>query len=495
MTFVIVCIVSFCSCKKDVMKEENVIEMFSKLDELKFSNDSSILQFASTKDFETVVKILKEYEIKGTKKKYDIEDPILYAFEEKYNKGSLRRSIIKKTDELEAKDSLFEYNDPDDMYVQDDVIRSILNKKNAFKIDKSTFVVLEGVTVNYYGNLSYIIDSINNIYIHYPDVDDLICALENFSSSVADIALITNYERNNCEADFTFIADYNDPYTIYFRNHSDYDDGISYKWDFGDGTSSYESSPTHTFPQSSSTYNVQLCVYDNGIECDRYSLPIQLGNCKSNFTYNKSGDSYVFTSLATAIDVINEYIWDFGDGTTGNGLSCTHTYQMANEYYVKHTIVTNSCKDEKTDTVKITVAADCCKKNEREVIKDTNVNNGNNKIKLVLASTSVWPVRNVTSKVKFFKKKNNGSYKKENASYIYSSHTGRIYWDSDCPNDKGTNISNYGSETNDNKCVVRTPSNTPIYLRKNSITSYYKIIYQGHTYEGPGPILHNEKCK
>ncbi len=137
-----------------------------------------------------------------------------------------------------------------------------------------------------------------------------------------------------------------------------------------------------------------------------------------------------------------------------------------------------------------------CKKNVmKEVIKDTNINNGNNKIKLVLASTSIWPVRNVTSKVKFFKKKNNGSYKKEDASYVYSSHTGRVYWDSDCINESGTNISNYGSETNDNKCVVRTPLNTPIYLRKNSVTSYYKIIYQGHTYQGPGPILHNEKCK
>lgn len=129
MTLVIVCVMSFSSCKKNVMKDENVVEMFSKLDELKFCNDSSILQFATTKDFESAVKILGEYEIKGTKKKYDIENPILYAFEEKYNKGSLRRSIIKKADELEAKDSLFEYNDPDDMYVQDDVIRSILNEK------------------------------------------------------------------------------------------------------------------------------------------------------------------------------------------------------------------------------------------------------------------------------------------------------------------------------------------------------------------------------
>ncbi len=44
MTLVIVCVMSFSSCKKNVMKDENVVEMFSKLDELKFSNDSSILQ-------------------------------------------------------------------------------------------------------------------------------------------------------------------------------------------------------------------------------------------------------------------------------------------------------------------------------------------------------------------------------------------------------------------------------------------------------------------
>ena len=126
------------SCKKDLMKDKNVLEMFSELDKIDFKNDSSLLCFKSNEDFEKVTSILETYVQKGTEKDYDIDDPILYAFEEKYNKNSLRRMIVKETELLESKDSLFENNDPDDRYVGDDIIR----KRSEHRFDP--FVAFHG---------------------------------------------------------------------------------------------------------------------------------------------------------------------------------------------------------------------------------------------------------------------------------------------------------------------------------------------------------------
>lgn len=63
MTLVIVCVMSFSSCKKNVMKDENVVEMFSKLDELKFSNTRLYIK-------DTLTKVLDQFFIMKSASSY-----------------------------------------------------------------------------------------------------------------------------------------------------------------------------------------------------------------------------------------------------------------------------------------------------------------------------------------------------------------------------------------------------------------------------------------
>ena len=50
--------------------------------------------------------------------------------------------------------------------------------------------------------------------------------------------------------------------SIYFQNNSMASNLATYFWDFGDGNTSFDKNPTHTFSQPG-TYNVLLIVTDN----------------------------------------------------------------------------------------------------------------------------------------------------------------------------------------------------------------------------------------
>lgn len=65
-------------------------------------------------------------------------------------------------------------------------------------------------------------------------------------------------------ADFSFTLDAENPFQVYFEDSSRDSDGSisSWSWDFGDGNSSSQRSPIHTYG-SLGTYNVTLTVTDN----------------------------------------------------------------------------------------------------------------------------------------------------------------------------------------------------------------------------------------
>ncbi|WP_462280842.1 PKD domain-containing protein, partial [Salinivirga cyanobacteriivorans] len=109
------------------------------------------------------------------------------------------------------------------------------------------------------------------------------------------------------------------PHTVTFTAEaSQYpDDNYDYLWDFGDGTSSTEQQPTHTF-DSAATYPITLTVVgDNGAvnaagSVKVYPLP------EVSFTMEPRllmipGDQ---TQCYNLTQYASEYLWDFGDGST-----------------------------------------------------------------------------------------------------------------------------------------------------------------------------------
>ncbi|MEZ5082365.1 MAG: PKD domain-containing protein [Bacteroidales bacterium] len=104
----------------------------------------------------------------------------------------------------------------------------------------------------------------------------------------------------------------------------------SWSWDFGDGENSQEQNPVHEFNEPG-IYPVCLTISSNDSSCfDVFCMDIIVGNsvtnCENWFwyeTWNSIDFAFMGHSVPFPADL---YIWDFGDGTTGEGQDVTHTY-------------------------------------------------------------------------------------------------------------------------------------------------------------------------
>lgn len=130
-------------------------------------------------------------------------------------------------------------------------------------------------------------------------------------------------------------------------------------WTFGDGGTSSEPSPVHTFTQGE--WNVCLSISDTDSTCsDIYCETIVVGQspCTNGFDTTISGFTVTLNGW-TSSGGPAEYAWVFGDGSSGSGQSATHTYASSGYYTV--TLVTldsNNCTASSSKT--ITLEADTC---------------------------------------------------------------------------------------------------------------------------------------
>lgn len=126
----------------------------------------------------------------------------------------------------------------------------------------------------------------------------------------------------------------------------------SFLWDFGDGTTSTEQNPTHTY-NSMGQYNISLqSVNSNGCTGSitrLKAIDIQTG-VKAAFTTGtaascKAPATVYFFNASTGTGSMS-YSWDFGDGSQSTAKDPLHTYTAAGRYVVKLTIKNNTgCTD------------------------------------------------------------------------------------------------------------------------------------------------------
>jgi gliding motility-associated-like protein len=105
------------------------------------------------------------------------------------------------------------------------------------------------------------------------------------------------------------------PYNAVFTNTSL--GGLSFFWDFGDGTTSQEINPVHLYP-TPGVYRVKLIAIDsttcNGIDSAFYNITVS-GSPTAAFTYspNPAQENTISTFTNTSTGAIR-YRWYFGDG-------------------------------------------------------------------------------------------------------------------------------------------------------------------------------------
>ncbi|RKY13797.1 MAG: hypothetical protein DRP82_04935, partial [Planctomycetota bacterium] len=161
------------------------------------------------------------------------------------------------------------------------------------------------------------------------------------------------------------------PLTVQFKDLSSSTTStiVSWSWDFGDGGTSDERNPSHTY-SSEGKYTVTLTVMDNSGRtrtCTKTDY-IVVGGVKAQFTATPTyGDCpLTVTFTDNSVGVITNWRWDFGDGTvlemdsSNYQPSVTHVYNTPGEYTVTlrvQQIEDGKVKDEDTASATIEVKA------------------------------------------------------------------------------------------------------------------------------------------
>ena len=158
----------------------------------------------------------------------------------------------------------------------------------------------------------------------------------------------------DCAAMFFWDLDPADPLTVQFTDMS-YGTYDSWLWDFGDGNSSTEQNPVHTYAEEG-LYEVCLTISDStgfclNTACDYILVGANPWGCE-NFFYYYFADSLTAEFTGFLIDSsyqVLSYDWDFGDGTTGTGQTISHTFQGGgNSFFL--VCLTTAAVDDSGDT-------------------------------------------------------------------------------------------------------------------------------------------------
>jgi len=112
-------------------------------------------------------------------------------------------------------------------------------------------------------------------------------------------------------------------------------------WDWGDGTTSAPSAiptATHTYTLSG-TYTIELTVLSSTGQTGSASQLIQFWPPPPvMFTYTVIGLTVMVDASANSDYLITSYAWNWGDGSTGTGVTAIHTYATSGTYNITLTV-------------------------------------------------------------------------------------------------------------------------------------------------------------
>jgi len=103
---------------------------------------------------------------------------------------------------------------------------------------------------------------------------------------------------------------------------------VSWAWNFGDGSMGTGDMTTHTYVMDG-TYPVTLTVTDAGGLTASISHDVSITDLPptASFTFSVSGMTVSVDAFGSSDDWgIDSYAWNWGDGTTGSGMTASHTY-------------------------------------------------------------------------------------------------------------------------------------------------------------------------
>lgn len=172
-------------------------------------------------------------------------------------------------------------------------------------------------------------------------------------------ASVMYYPENasaGCHADFVAYNDSTVSWLTYQFLDQSYGNIVSWSWNFGDGQTSHERNPIHTY-DTNGIYTVCLTIIGTDSLCyDTWCNKIVVGGvgCSAIFAhYPDSLHKNAVQFIDHSVYGVNQWHWDFGDGTTSNDQNPLHIFPHGGYYEVCLTIQTapqyacsaTTCKD------------------------------------------------------------------------------------------------------------------------------------------------------
>lgn len=210
----------------------------------------------------------------------------------------------------------------------------VTTNENGFYTD--TIQLAGGITI---GSLYVATDSCNTIISR------------NFEFSQGNTSffvpfIVCDSAPSECQAYYLWEKSNILPRTINFIDLS-VGDISNWFWNFGDGTSSSDQNPQHSY-ESFGSYNVSLTITTIDSCFSTYGEIINIYedsvNCNASFTYhldtlNNTPNTYFFTDQSSSN--IAYWLWDFGDGNFSYQQNPIHTYSESGNYNVCLMVGTN----------------------------------------------------------------------------------------------------------------------------------------------------------
>ncbi|MBT7825034.1 MAG: T9SS type B sorting domain-containing protein, partial [Bacteroidetes bacterium] len=187
------------------------------------------------------------------------------------------------------------------------------------------------------------LDSVNHIYLN-PDTFELTLIAETAfgcrDTASKEIIVLPSPEANYSINDSSQCLNENLFNFTNLSNLTGFENllGLNYKWDYGDNTSSSDTSPTKTF-STYDTFNVQLvAISQDGCRDSVSKQVLVLESPQSAFTINNSNQCFnnnLFLMNFSNLWNFGKVVWNLGDSTISTDSSVNHSYKSGGIYPVQ----------------------------------------------------------------------------------------------------------------------------------------------------------------
>lgn len=279
------------------------------------------------------------YDIKDDADKHFPEEPVLEAFEQRFQLKTVR----KKEDEAFI-DFLNQGGNPTLFvgdFLFDPILKAFLNTQHEVKIGTTIFkfyaadqtAIVRGEDWNVLNEIRK--KPYSELTTGYNlSLSDVYSTLNKDSDLFDRDADGNRLElRALCQISFELTNISSDGNTFTFNNTSQLDfpclGTSNWLWDFGDGTTfTGRNPPPHSFSSSLSPEVRLTYLCTKGDACSGNSFTMRVRDqCRANFTTQITQGNVVRVNVVNPIPNMT-YTWNFGDGTTGSGARTQHVYPV-----------------------------------------------------------------------------------------------------------------------------------------------------------------------